>query len=179
MRGSKSSLSYAFSTVPGTLDFQKQASWTARNHRSCDRCHGTGKVLLPPSKKVLNAYEFRCSKIAKKTRTSSSIELPLPPQSRTGKCASCNGIGVVVKSIPSSSTTDLDNEDVIESGVKGSDDGHGVVVVGGGIGGFALALALQQRGIHVRVFEKDECFNQRSQGYGLTMQQVRASWNTA
>jgi 2-polyprenyl-6-methoxyphenol hydroxylase-like FAD-dependent oxidoreductase len=46
-----------------------------------------------------------------------------------------------------------------------------VAVVGGGIGGLALALALQQRGVVVGVFERDGDFFERSQGYGLTLQQ--------
>jgi monoamine oxidase len=79
----------------------------------------------------------------------------------------CNGVGVV-KSIDKVST--VSNEVL--------DDGHtkgGVIVVGGGIGGFALALALQQRGIKVKVYEKDRRFSERAQGYGLTMQQVFTS----
>ncbi|KAI9206236.1 FAD-binding monooxygenase [Polychytrium aggregatum] len=44
-------------------------------------------------------------------------------------------------------------------------------IVGGGIGGLALAIALQRHGIGSIVFEKDTSFNARSQGYGLTMQQ--------
>jgi len=46
-----------------------------------------------------------------------------------------------------------------------------VAIVGGGIGGLALALALQHRGVRCRVFERDNHFDERSQGYGLTMQQ--------
>jgi 2-polyprenyl-6-methoxyphenol hydroxylase-like FAD-dependent oxidoreductase len=46
-----------------------------------------------------------------------------------------------------------------------------VAIVGCGIGGAGLALALQTRGFHVRVFERDESFSSRTQGYGLTMQQ--------
>ena len=46
-----------------------------------------------------------------------------------------------------------------------------VAVVGGGIGGVALAVALQQRCIRVRVYERDECFAQRAPGYGFTLQQ--------
>ena len=44
-------------------------------------------------------------------------------------------------------------------------------IVGGGIGGLALAVALKQRGIDCRVFERDSSFDERSQGYGLTLQQ--------
>ena len=47
-----------------------------------------------------------------------------------------------------------------------------VAIVGGGIGGFALALALQQRGMGpVRVYERDDDFHTPSQGYGFTLQQ--------
>ena len=44
-----------------------------------------------------------------------------------------------------------------------------VAIVGGGIGG--LALALGRVGVRSVVFEKDGSFGARSQGYGLTMQQ--------
>jgi 2-polyprenyl-6-methoxyphenol hydroxylase-like FAD-dependent oxidoreductase len=45
-------------------------------------------------------------------------------------------------------------------------------IVGGGIAGFALGLALQKKGVHSVVFEKDSSFSSRHQGYGLTMQQA-------
>ena len=46
-----------------------------------------------------------------------------------------------------------------------------VGIVGGGIGGMSLALALQQRNINCTIFEKDPSFDSRCQGYGLTLQQ--------
>ena len=46
-----------------------------------------------------------------------------------------------------------------------------VAIVGGGVGGLALALALHGKGIACNVFERDTCFDQRHQGYGLTLQQ--------
>jgi 2-polyprenyl-6-methoxyphenol hydroxylase-like FAD-dependent oxidoreductase len=48
-------------------------------------------------------------------------------------------------------------------------------IIGGGIGGIALAVACQRISngeFQATVFEKDESFNARSQGYGLTVQQV-------
>ena len=46
-----------------------------------------------------------------------------------------------------------------------------VAIVGGGIGGAALALGLQRRGnIIATVYERDSGFAARAQGYGLTMQ---------
>jgi salicylate hydroxylase len=46
-----------------------------------------------------------------------------------------------------------------------------VGIAGGGIGGLALALALKQKGLPFIVWEKDESFDSRRQGYGLTLQQ--------
>jgi 2-polyprenyl-6-methoxyphenol hydroxylase-like FAD-dependent oxidoreductase len=47
-----------------------------------------------------------------------------------------------------------------------------VAIVGGGIGGLALGVALKHRGIPFTIYERDENFSQRQQGYGLTMQQA-------
>jgi salicylate hydroxylase len=44
-----------------------------------------------------------------------------------------------------------------------------VAVVGGGLGGLATALALQQAGLRARVYERDSGFAVRRQGYGLTL----------
>ena len=65
----------------------------------------------------------------------------------------CSGTGLVFGSPPTAA----------------SGTGH-VTIVGGGIGGVALGIALQQRGIRYTLFEKDDCFDSRRQGYGLTMQ---------
>ena len=50
-----------------------------------------------------------------------------------------------------------------------------VAIVGGGLGGTALALALQRKGLPVAVFEKDSSFAARRQGYALTLQQATSS----
>ena len=46
-----------------------------------------------------------------------------------------------------------------------------IAIIGGGIGGLAVSLALSHRGIRNTVFEKDGSFDARKQGYGLTLQQ--------
>lgn len=47
-----------------------------------------------------------------------------------------------------------------------------IAIIGGGIGGVALAVACLHRGIPFTLYERDESFNTRSQGYGLTLQQA-------
>ena len=49
-----------------------------------------------------------------------------------------------------------------------------IVVAGGGIGGAAVAVALQKKGFEVVVLEADESFDSRKQGYGLTIQRQDA-----
>ena len=44
-----------------------------------------------------------------------------------------------------------------------------IAIVGGGIGGLAAAVALQQKGFKVTVYERDSRFGDRRQGYGLTL----------
>lgn len=46
-----------------------------------------------------------------------------------------------------------------------------IAIVGGGIGGLALSLALRRAGISCVVYEADPAFASRHQGYGLTLQQ--------
>jgi 2-polyprenyl-6-methoxyphenol hydroxylase-like FAD-dependent oxidoreductase len=47
-----------------------------------------------------------------------------------------------------------------------------VAIIGGGIGGVALAVACLHRGIPFTLYERDNSFDARSQGYGLTLQQA-------
>jgi 2-polyprenyl-6-methoxyphenol hydroxylase-like FAD-dependent oxidoreductase len=47
-----------------------------------------------------------------------------------------------------------------------------VAIIGGGIGGVALAVACLHRGIPFTLYERDRSFDTRSQGYGLTLQQA-------
>ncbi|WP_368384759.1 FAD-dependent oxidoreductase [Polaribacter sp. NJDZ03] len=47
-----------------------------------------------------------------------------------------------------------------------------IAIIGGGIGGVALAVACLHRGIPFTLYERDVNFDTRSQGYGLTLQQA-------
>ena len=44
-----------------------------------------------------------------------------------------------------------------------------VAIIGGGLGGLALCLALHRVGIAAKVYERDHHFDDRRQGYGLTL----------
>jgi salicylate hydroxylase len=46
-----------------------------------------------------------------------------------------------------------------------------VIIIGGGIGGLATALALHKNGISSQIYERDVDFNARQQGYSLTIQE--------
>jgi 2-polyprenyl-6-methoxyphenol hydroxylase-like FAD-dependent oxidoreductase len=49
-----------------------------------------------------------------------------------------------------------------------------VAIIGGGIGGVALAVACLHRGIPFTIYERDNGFEARSQGYGLLQQASKA-----
>jgi salicylate hydroxylase len=123
-----------------------QSSLSARSMVKCSRCQGEG---------------FFCKK-AKKARHShkDSSNMSRPDCSVvTTMCKKCAGTGLCVR-------------DSVSPNLSICEGGCDVLIVGGGIGGCALALALQQRKISVRVYERDISIDDRSQGYGLTMQQV-------
>ncbi|WP_293925044.1 NAD(P)/FAD-dependent oxidoreductase [Sphingobacterium sp. UBA6320] len=82
---------------------------------------------------------------------------PVKPKGHLSLCLNCNGSGL----IQSSSCPLANNENYPH-----------VAIVGGGIGGVALAVACLHRGIPYTLYERDLNFNARSQGYGLTLQQA-------
>jgi len=86
----------------------------------------------------------------------------VPRQHIRRPCAKCSNSGLSEGSMPEPRLL----PDAADKSYLGT-----VAIAGGGIGGAAAALALQQRGIPVRLYERDANFAQRAQGYGLTMQQ--------
>ena len=72
-------------------------------------------------------------------------------------CANCGGSGL----IPATAYTIADSENYPH-----------VAIIGAGIGGVALAVACLHRGIPFTLYERDNSFDTRAQGYGLTLQQA-------
>lgn len=95
----------------------------------------------------LDAYE----------KNNSSGPAPLRPKGHLDACSNCNGLGIVQTSQPP---------------VSDEKNYPQVAIIGGGIGGIALAVACLHRAIPFTIYERDSGFDVRSQGYGLTLQQA-------
>ena len=125
------------------------ASWT-----SCPECQGRGKKSRGLPKKVRLQYHRAVDQFEKSNGEGTA---PVRPMGHLHICLHCNGSGL----LPSASTPVADKENYPQ-----------VAIIGGGIGGMALAVACLHRGIPFSLYERDSNFEARSQGYGLTLQQA-------
>ena len=127
---------------------------------TCPKCFGEGKIRAPLSKKErARRKQMKQNNTTKPEEDSTSNNenpIVLPPQMKL--CRACDGSGLTSSPLPCSESSQ-------------SSSPLSVAIVGGGIGGFALAAALQHRNIPCVVYERDTSFEERKQGYGLTMQQ--------
>ncbi len=120
--------------------------------RPCPACKSTGKRLQKQSKQARLAYRTALEMYENKEMSTK----PTAPAAHYNSCKKCNGSGLQPSDVP----------------VSPSKDWPMVAIIGAGIGGVALAVALSHRGIPFKLYEKDINFNARSQGYGLTLQQA-------
>ncbi len=121
----------------------------------CDDCNGQGKKHYRLNKKALRNYKIACEEFEK---TNGEGVGPIRPIGHPYVCPTCNGFGIT----PTVSNPIVDTETFPH-----------VAIIGGGIGGMALAVALLHRKIPFTMYERDDNFDARSQGYGLTLQQAR------
>lgn len=124
------------------------------NWITCPDCNGQGKRSRRIRKKAKLYYEKGVSQFKKSNGTGIP---PTPPKGHIDPCDTCTGSGLT-----EATTSPIPNTELYPH----------VAIIGGGIGGIALAIACLHRGIPFTLYERDISFNARSQGYGLTLQQA-------
>lgn len=127
----------------------EEASWTI-----CQECQGRGKKSRKFKKKVQVQFQMELDQFEKMKGEGTA---PVRPNRHLYLCLNCSGSGL----IHSASSPIADKENYPH-----------VAIIGGGIGGVALAVACLHRGIPFTLYERDSNFDARSQGYGLTLQQA-------
>ncbi len=127
----------------------KKTNWSI-----CQNCKGQGEKSRKLSKKVKKQYQVALDQFEKENDTGSP---PIFPKRKRHSCLNCSGSGL----IKSTNNPIIDKENYPH-----------IAIIGGGIGGVALAVACLHRGIPFTLYERDRNFEARSQGYGLTLQQA-------
>ena len=127
----------------------EEGYWT-----TCPKCQGRGQRHKSLRKKVRLEYQRALDQFEK---TKSEGPAPVRPKGHLDACLDCQGSGLVHSAIQPLADT--------ENYPK-------LAIIGGGIGGVALAVACLHRGIPFTLYERDSSFEARSQGYGLTLQQA-------
>ncbi|CAH0992531.1 Kynurenine 3-monooxygenase [Sinobacterium norvegicum] len=120
----------------------------------CPQCQGRGKKSKRLRKKVRLSYQRALADFEK---SNGDGEPPVRPKGHLDTCPHCQGCGLQPASSPTVAQT--------------AHYPH-LAIIGGGIGGVALAVACLHRGIPFTLYERDRSFDARSQGYGLTLQQA-------
>ncbi|MXV37888.1 FAD-dependent monooxygenase [Flavobacteriaceae bacterium Ap0902] len=121
----------------------------------CPKCKGLGKKR----QKVRKSVKLKYQKALEEFHLSNSNFLSPPTQPKASfiACPYCKGKGLI----------EADN--FLKSDFKNFPK---IAIIGAGIGGAALAVACEHRGIPFTLYEKDPSFDARTQGYGLTLQQA-------
>ena len=125
-----------------------------KNHWTCcPDCMGMGKKSRRIRKSVRLRYQAALAAYEKMQGEGCA---PLAPKAPLEPCNNCAGTGIIAAACsPLPDTTTYPH----------------VAIIGGGIGGVALAVACLHRGIPFTLYERDTSFDARAQGYGLTLQQ--------
>jgi len=124
-------------------------SWTI-----CRKCRGLGRTSRRLRKAVRLQFQKEMDEFEKNKGDGTA---PVPPKRHLELCLNCAGSGL----IPAANHPVADTEIYPH-----------IAIIGGGIGGVALAVACLHRGIPFTLYERDSGFDARAQGYGLTLQQA-------
>src|SRR5690606_12761094 len=118
---------------------------------ACNDCGGMGKK----KQRIRKSVRIRYEKALEKWRSDGATgACPVKPERHLSTCFSCSGTGLLASEM---------------CPVPDSEKYPNVAIIGGGIGRVALAVACMHRGIPFILYEKDNSFSDRSQGYGLTL----------
>jgi len=120
----------------------------------CPECKGRGKKSRKIRKNVRLRYQLAFDQFEK---TKGEGTAPIRPKGHLYSCLNCNGSGLIHSAVPL---------------IADTENYPHVAIIGGGIGGMALAVACLHRSIPFTLYERDNGFDVRSQGYGLTLQQA-------
>jgi 2-polyprenyl-6-methoxyphenol hydroxylase-like FAD-dependent oxidoreductase len=127
----------------------EKSCWTI-----CLECQGRGKKIRRLRKQVRLRYQAAIDQFEK---TKGEEMAPVRPKGHLYSCLNCGGSGLLHATSPP---------------IADTENYPHIAIVGGGIGGVALAVACLHRGIPFTLYERDSSFDARSQGYGLTLQQA-------
>ncbi len=130
----------------------QKVSWSV-----CPTCNGLGKKTQRLRKSLRNRYQMELDLFE---NTGSKGTAPLRPKGHQSPCSNCNASGLT----PAAEYPLADKKNFPH-----------IAIVGGGIGGMALAVACLHRKIPFTLYERDSSFDARSNGYGLTLQQASSA----
>lgn len=131
----------------------KKNDWTI-----CLKCQGRGKINKGIRKKLKLRYQRELEQFEKSNGEGTA---PIRPKGHLDTCMNCKGSGLILSV----------NQAMPAEELHINDYPH-IAIIGGGIGGVALAVACLHRKIPFTLYERDSGFTSRSQGYGLTLQQA-------
>jgi 2-polyprenyl-6-methoxyphenol hydroxylase-like FAD-dependent oxidoreductase len=126
------------------MEKRMASDWTV-----CEECQGLGKKNRLIKNNAKKPHHSLLNKIEP---TEAAV-----PKFHLENCLTCEGKGL----IPAIHPPAIDTEHYPH-----------VAIIGAGIAGVALAVACLHRGIPFTLYERDDSFDARSQGYGLTLQQA-------
>lgn len=129
----------------------KPNSWS-----TCPECKGRGKRHRRLSKKKRLLFQKKLKEFESNKSKDLNLLPPVRPKGQAYLCQPCQGTGLVSSKYPPPEDANYPH----------------IAIIGGGIGGVALAVACLHRGIPFSLYERDDCFDTRAQGYGLTLQQA-------
>ncbi|MFM2049487.1 MAG: hypothetical protein RI955_2035, partial [Bacteroidota bacterium] len=124
------------------------------NWTICHECCGVGEKYHKLNKRARIRYQLQCDEFEK---SGGEGIAPIRPKGHPYVCLNCGGMSLL---------------QTINHPIADTENYPHVAIIGGGIGGVALAVACLHRGIPFTLYERDSSFDARSQGYGLTLQQA-------